>query len=216
MVQAALAETFARAARGEGLPVGVSVTSAGPVLTIGDLLRLHGEDTPALVLMLLALVSVMPVAGAGMVLSLGVFAIAWRWRQGGRAVTLPERLRRLPLGPTGTRRSLRLLAWLYARTGRCLRPRWSGLARPGLAGAWSLWLGAMGFLIFLPLPLGNVLPAVSLLLLGLALVFRDGLAVILSTLFAGLTIAYTGALGWLVWHHGTEALTRIAAFQWPV
>jgi hypothetical protein len=195
VVQAALAETFARAARGEGLPVGVSVTSAGPVLTIGDLLRLHGEDTPALVLMLLALVSVMPVAGAGMVLSLGVFAIAWRWRQGGRAVTLPERLRRLPLGPTGTRRSLRLLAWLYARTGRCLRPRWSGLARPGLAGAWSLWLGAMGFLIFLPLPLGNVLPAASLVLFSLGWMFRDGLALVASLAVGALATAFALVVG---------------------
>ena len=195
MVQAALAETFARAARGEGLPVGVSVTSAGPVLTIGDLLRLHGEDTPALVLMLLALVSVMPVAGAGMVLSLGVFAIAWRWRQGGRAVTLPERLRRLPLGPTGTRRSLRLLAWLYARTGRCLRPRWSGLAGPGLAGAWSLWLGAMGFLIFLPLPLGNVLPAASLVLFSLGWMFRDGLALVASLAVGALATAFALVVG---------------------
>jgi len=208
-VQAGLADTFTRAARGEGLPVGVPVTSAGPALTLGDLLRLHGEDSPAIVLMLLSLVSVMPVAGAGMVLSLGIFAIAWRWRHGARAVALPERLQRLSLGPTGTRRSLHVLAWMYARTGRWLRPRWGALARPGLALAWSAWLALMGFLIFLPLPLGNVLPATSLVLFSLGWMFRDGLALAASLLVGALAIGFAALVG-----HVLVDLAERAAQAW--
>jgi hypothetical protein len=208
-MQTGLAETFARAARGEGLPVDVLVTATGPVLRLEDLLRLHGQDTPAIVLMLLALVSVMPVAGAGMVLSLGMFAIAWRWRHGARAVSLPGRLRSLSLGQAGTRRSLQVLAWLYARTGRWLHPRWTTLTRPGLALAWSAWIAAMGFLIFLPLPLGNVLPATSLVVFSLGWMFRDGLALVVSLLIGVLAIGFALLVG-----HALVDLAALATQAW--
>lgn len=208
-MQTGLAETFARAARGEGLPVDVLVTATGPVLRLDDLLRLHGDDTPAIVLMLLALISVMPVAGAGMVLSLGMFAIAWRWRHGAHAVSLPVRLRRLSLGHAGTRRSLRVLAWLYARTGAWLHPRWTALARPGLAAAWSVWIAAMGFLIFLPLPLGNVLPASSLLVFSLGWMFRDGVALVASLIIGVLAIGFALLVG-----HALVDLVALATQTW--
>lgn len=201
-----LAEIFARAVRGEGLPVDTLVTARGPVLRLGDLLRLHGEDTPALVLMLLALVSVLPVAGVGMVLSLAIFAIAWRWRHGAGAVVLPERLRLLSLGEVGTRRSLRALAWWYAAVGSRLKPRWGSLLRPGLGVAWSLWIAAMGFLIFLPLPLGNVLPAISLALFCLGWMFRDGVAMVLSLLVGASAIGFALLMG-----HVLVALAQSAA-----
>lgn len=38
----------------------------------------------------------------------------------------------------------------------------------------------MALVIFLPIPFGNVLPAVALLLIGLGLVFEDGLALLLG------------------------------------
>lgn len=208
-MQTGLAETFARAARGEGLPVDVMVTTTGPVLRLGDLLRLHGDDTPAIVLMLLALVSTMPVAGAGMVLSLGMFAIAWRWRHGARAVNLPARLRSLSLGTAGTRRSLQVLAWLYARTGRWLHPRWTALARPGLAAAWGAWIAAMGFLIFLPLPLGNVLPATSLVVFSLGWMFRDGVALVVSLLIGVLAVGFALLVG-----HALVDLAALATQTW--
>ena len=208
-VRSGLAETFARAVRGEGLPVGVPVTSAGPVLRLDDLLRLHGEDTPAIALMLLALVSVMPVAGAGMVLSLGIFAIAWRWRRGAAAVTLPRRLRELSLGHAGTRRSLRVLAWLYTRTGRWLRPRWTSLARPGLGPVWGAWIAGMGFLIFLPLPLGNVLPASSLVVFSLGWMFRDGVALTASLVVGVLALGFALLVG-----HALVDLAGLATQAW--
>jgi hypothetical protein len=48
-------------------------------LSLQDLLRLHGESSLAVLLMLLAVVSVLPVAGAGTVMSLGIWVVAWSW-----------------------------------------------------------------------------------------------------------------------------------------
>jgi hypothetical protein len=54
-------------------------------------------------------------------------------------------------------------------------------------------------LIFLPIPLGNVLPAASVTTLGLGLSHRDGLAALWSAGLAGLALAYTLALGAGAW-----------------
>jgi hypothetical protein len=48
----------------------------------------------------------------------------------------------------------------------------------------------MGLVIFLPLPLGNVLPALSLILLSLGWMFRDGLALLLSCAIGAAALAY--------------------------
>ena len=60
-------------------------------LSLQDLLRLHGESSLAVLLMLLAVVSVLPVAGAGTVMSLGIWVVAWSWvraRENGLALVL--------------------------------------------------------------------------------------------------------------------------------
>ena len=62
----------------------------------------------------------------------------------------------------------------------------------------------MAFIIFLPLPLGNVLPSLSLVLLSLGWTFRDGLALAASALVG------TGAIGFCVvfFHVIVEAAER--------
>ena len=82
------------------------------------------------------------------------------------------------------------------------------LARPALpkafvqsTTAWTLAAPAvvlMALIIFLPIPFGNLFPAVSLLMLGLGLLTRDGLMMGLSVLLglAGLTLLVLAG-GWI-------------------
>ena len=53
----------------------------------------------------------------------------------------------------------------------------------------------MSLLIFLPIPFGNVLPAVGLLLFGLGLVYQDGLAVLSGVVVGLVALAITTVLG---------------------
>ncbi|MFM2342910.1 MAG: hypothetical protein RLZZ592_2563 [Pseudomonadota bacterium] len=66
------------------------------------------------------------------------------------------------------------------------------LRHPAAFAWWRLWIAAMAVVIFLPLPFGNVLPGLSLVLLGLGWMYRDGLLLMLS-LPAGLGAI---AFGW--------------------
>lgn len=178
--------------------------SASLSLSLRELLHLHGDASGAVLLMLMALLSTLPLAGAGTVLSLGILALAWAWLRGRDSLHLPERLASLRLNETWSRRCLHSLAWTYERAERWLCPRWQTLCHTRTRFWWALWMALMAALIFLPLPLGNLLPGTSLMLLSLGWLFRDGLALMLSaaTGVAGLGYAVSvGHLAFAAWQH---------------
>lgn len=172
-------------------------SGADLTLSLQDLLRLHGESSLAVLLMLLAVVSVLPVAGAGTVMSVGIWAVAWSWVRARETLSLPERLGQLSLNERWSGRCLHGLAWLYETSQRCMRPRWAWLSHSGTRPWWGAWIALMGLVIFAPLPLGNVLPSLSLVLLSLGWMFRDGLALLLSSATGLAGVAYGLSMGHL-------------------
>ena len=65
-----------------------------------------------------------------------------------------------------------------------------------------------GFLLAVPLPgvpFSNTLPALAVLLVCLGELEEDGLMVLLSLVMVGLTVAYFGLLGWLIYTLGDQA-----------
>ena len=172
-------------------------SGADLTLSLQDLLRLHGESSLAVLLMLLAVVSVLPVAGAGIVMSLGIWGVAWSWLHARETLSLPHRLGQLALNERWSGRCLHGLAWLYESSQRCMRPRWAWLSHAATRAWWGGWIGLMGLVIFVPLPLGNVLPSLSLVLLSLGWMFRDGLALVLSAVTGLAGVAYGVSMGHL-------------------
>lgn len=180
-----LAATFRRAERRRG----AEGTQAAR-LSVGELLRLHGQDSAAVLLLVLAMLSVTPLAGLGTLLSLVILVLAMRWHRGPDSRIVPERLGQLRLTEAWTGRCLRFLGWLYAVAGRRLRVRCTALMHPRAHAAWGAWIALMAVLILLPLPLGNVLPGASLVLLSLGWMFRDGLALLASAVVGAAALAF--------------------------
>lgn len=182
-----------------------ALTDAQP-LSVADMLALHGRASQAVLLLVVSLLCVLPISGVGTVLSFLLFAVAWRWpRPGGTVV--PGRLASFRLDVVWSGRCLRSLAWLHECAGQRLQRRWRLLRHPAAFGWWRLWIAVMAALIFLPLPFGNVLPGLSLVLLGLGWMYRDGLMLMLS-LPAGL-----GALAFGWFSAGLIAETALQAGQ---
>ncbi len=125
----ALAHTLRQAAQPSGTPAGSS-EPAGLRLSMAELVRLHGDASGPVLLMLMAVLATLPVAGAGMVLSLGIFLLAWTWLRGKDHMPLPERLGRVTLNETWTRRCLHGLAWIYEQADRWLSPALDPLESP--------------------------------------------------------------------------------------
>lgn len=176
----------------------------GPV-PLAALAEAHGGAWQASLLVLLAAPCLLPIPGVGSVLSLGLGLLGlmlWLAPQDG----LPPRLARLRLPREGATRSLALLARFYELAQRLTRPRLTLLAGP-----WARWwlaplTLAMAALIFLPIPFGNLLPAMSLMLAGLALAARDGLLMLASLSVGAGALASSAALIALGWQAGAALL----------
>jgi hypothetical protein len=60
----------------------------------------------------------------------------------------------------------------------------------------ALVMALMGILIALPIPFGNTLPGLAVILLGLGLALGDGLAVVGALILAAVATGVSIALGW--------------------
>ena len=199
---AAVFTQAAAASRAAETTVDVSGDATGtnaPTLTLQELLRLHGETSTAVVLLVLSITTVLPIAGVGTVLSFAIFALAWQWARQKETTTLPQKVGNLTLNPLWSGRCLRGLAWLYTQSNRWLKPRWQALAHDRARAGWAVWIALMGFVIFLPIPFGNVLPSLSLVSLCLGWMFRDGVALVLSALFGISALVLMAFFSQLLW-----------------
>jgi len=167
-------------------------------MNLAELLRLHGKSSGPVLMILLALLAMLPITGAGMVLSVGIFLLSLSWLRGVDSMPLPNRIGQVTLSPVWTRRSLQCLIWIYEKADLLLRPRWIVISNRRLRPAWGAWIALMAVIIFIPLPLGNVLPAISLVMLSLGWMTRDGLALMLACVIGVGAIIYAISFSHLV------------------
>ena len=185
-------------------------TSPGTAGTVSlqELLQMHGDASTAVVLMLLALFTTLPIAGIGTILSLAIFALAWRWARYRETTTVHGHIGAIRLSPRWTGRTLGFLAWMYEQADRLLSPRMLALSSRATRPWWALWIFVMGVIIFLPIPFGNILPSFSLVALSLAWMFRDGIALLVSLAIGSAALVFSVVFGQLAW------LMVVRASQW--
>ena len=179
-------------------------------VNLQDLATLHGQAAQGAWLILLALPCALPIPGTGTVLGIGLMILAWRMLQGHDLSQLPERVGRFELSGDHAHKVLAALCYVHGLAGRWCRTRLPALVErledPSRWSVLPLKVALMAVLIVLPIPFGNVLPALAVAMLGLALVHRDGLMVMLSAVMAALTATYVAGLGLSVWLLGDHWL----------
>jgi hypothetical protein len=158
-------------------------------VSLSDLLELLGDRALAALLLIFALPNVIPVPpGASAILGLPMLLVAAQLAFGGRP-WLPDFLARRSLSQAQFSSVVNKMAPWLARAEKLLRPRWPVLSGPvaeRLVGGVCLLLSLV---VFLPIPLGNMLPAFAVCVLCLGLMERDGLCVLCGTLLAGTALA---------------------------
>ncbi len=171
-------------------------------VTLRELAAAHGASAQGTLLVLLAVPCMLPIPGTGSVLGLGMLALALAMWRGHGTLHLPARVAAFEMSNAAAQRVLALLVRMYTLAGRWARTRLAGLAHDRQHWWMAPKVALMAAIIVLPLPLGNVLPAIALVLLGLGLAFRDGVAVLLSTAMAALSLIYVAALAFGAVHWG--------------
>ncbi len=165
-------------------------------VTLGWLTHFAGAVVPGLLLVLTALPSVLPLPGVGNLTGTALILMAWAIWRGGRPLALPSRLAEVKVSAGQASRLLCLLAWVHDRASAHLRPRVHGCVGPR-SWVWSaLPVALMGMVIFLPIPLGNVVGTVALVCLGLGHSLEDGLAVVAGWVLSGATLLYSMGVSW--------------------
>jgi hypothetical protein len=165
-----------------------------PVLTLGSFLDVAGEQTWGLTVLLLALLTFIP--GVANVLSLATFLVGLRMLWGSPHPWLPKAIQGIEIHQGRVKSLLatieRRLVWLAKRRGTRRAP---SQRLVGFLVAWTAFIAALP----IPLPFANVLPAVALILFGVALLEEwpalawIGSLTILATTFY---FAYSFELAW--------------------
>ena len=168
------------------------------------LAQAHGPAAHGTLLLLMAAPCLLPVPGVGTVLGLGMAALAAAMWRGHSFACLPRRVAELELSRRWAQRVLGMLASAYSIAGRFARARLCHLASAGGRSWNAAAIGLMAVIVVLPIPFGNLLPALAMMLIGLGLVFRDGVAVLFGLAMAGLALFVTTGLMLMAWIWGSE------------
>lgn len=183
---------------------GVEALAARGGLRVAEVVRSFGEWRGlALVLLLLNLPFVLPfpTMGLSLPIGLGVAALGLSLVTGSRP-WLPAFVLRLPLERRAVGSVVRAGLRVADAARPVVRPRLGFMLGAGLRPLLGLSLVCSGLILALPipLPLGNAVPAASILLLGAGLVEHDGLLVILghvASIAAALLLALVWGAAWM-------------------
>lgn len=166
----------------------------GDRVSMQSMAQAHGAGANGALLLLLAMPCLLPVPGVGTVLGVGLAALAVAMWRGHCAPCLPRRVAELELPRYWAQRVLSGLASAYDFAGRHARARLCHLAVPRRRSATALAVGLMASVVIMPIPFGNLLPAIALMFIGLGLVFQDGVAVVVGQLLSVVTVVATTGL----------------------
>lgn len=157
-------------------------------ISVRDLIDALGDRALGALLFLFAFPNVLPMPpGTSAVLGAPLVFLAAQLMVG-RRPWLPRLLASRSMSQADFAALVRRIAPWLKRGERMLRPRFTWLARPPAEFALGAVCLVLALVLVLPVPLGNVLPALAISLLAPAIVERDGLWVL-----AGLAAALVSA-----------------------
>ena len=180
-------------------------------IAVGDLCDSFGDRAFGALIFLFAIPNILPVPipGISALTGLPLMVLTLQFMRGQDSPWLPEWIRRRSFARTDFALMLaRLEPWLL-RLERYLRPRLGFLVRPAVERLFGGLLLFLAFVLFLPIPLGNMLPGFAMSLIALAIVERDGLCMLMGLGTAAVSIAIVGAVVYGVVLAAWFFLTRV-------
>ncbi|SES33313.1 Uncharacterized conserved protein [Vreelandella subterranea] len=172
--------------------------------SLSDILDALDERATPLVLMLFAIPAIVPTPGipAGMVFGTALAFIGMQMAVGAKRIRLPSRIAQLRIGIEQLERVLGKATPHLEKLERRLSARLACLNTPLAIRSIGVVIFIMAVLIALPIPFGNTLPGLAVLILSLGLAQRDGIAVVAGlglALIAGVvSTAIIGSSWWLI------------------
>jgi hypothetical protein len=176
----------------------------GDRLTFGEVVDAFGDRAFGAVMLVLSLINLLPLPPGGTTITgAPLLFVTLQLAFGSEHLWLPRFVTRSSVSRVAFDQGLeRFTGWIH-RIERLTRPRLRFLV--GQTG--QVLMGICGFVLtvvlVLPVPLGNLAPALTLALFSVALMQRDGVAALLGWIAAGVSFALL-ALVWNVFWAAAE------------
>lgn len=178
-------------------------------VSVGDLLAALGDRAIGALLFIFAFPNVLPTPpGTSAILGAPLLFLAAQLAFG-RQPWLPAIITKRSMSRDDFQTLIRRIGPWLARAEKLLKPRMSSLALPPmeyLIGLVCLFLAA---LLVLPIPLGNMLPALAISLIALGVLERDGLWVLAGLVTAGLAIVVVSGVVFALIKTGIYLFTQV-------
>ena len=188
-------------ATGDGVPLSRLLRELADDTTrervaVGDLLQALGDRAIGALLFIFAFPNILPVPpGTSAVLGAPLVFLAAQLTFGMRP-WLPGIISRRSMSRLDFHGMVRRVAPWLERAEKLLRPRASVLTLPPLEYAVGLICLLLATVLILPIPLGNMLPALSISLLALGLLERDGYAIVTGLVATALSAVVVSGVIW--------------------
>ncbi|MGV2186633.1 exopolysaccharide biosynthesis protein [Rhizobium rhizogenes] len=168
---------------------------------MGDLLARMGDQGIAVVLLVFAIPAIVPTPGipAGLLFGTALSLLSVQIMAGSQRLSLPKRLSRVSVPRSVVEQTAKRGAPILVRLESFTKPRGTLLVRSGTRPVLGFVVFVVGLLIALPIPFGNIMPGLSILMIALGMAQRDAVAIgagILVTILAILVSAATLMGGW--------------------
>lgn len=164
-------------------------------LTLGTLLTALGETSFGWAIVVFSLVTLLPLPpGTTLLTALPLLVTTGQMILGYPHVKLPGLLARLRLDQPTLRRAVLRLRPITRRLERILKPRYTALFSRQKERPLGVLLFVVAFALFLPVPLSGWFPAVSLFIVGVGIVERDGLVACAGLFLGGLSVVLTATI----------------------
>ena len=161
-------------------------------ISIGEFLNLLGDRAFCLAILVFALPNSLPIPGIpgfSTITGLPIVFIAAQMMLGRDVIWLPKRVAARSFSKSTLAKILTKSIPFIEKLEKFLKPRWTWLTEGFGERVVGLMLVVLALILSLPIPGGNFLPGISITLLSLCLLEKDG-KLLLAAIFVSLTSFY--------------------------
>jgi hypothetical protein len=163
----------------------------GETIRLGELIQSLGSRAFGSTILICALPEALPllIAGVSAIIDMPLVIFSAQLLLGFRTPWLPKWLADRRFKRRDFERIVRRILQYLHRFERVIRPRWKFATTPLVERLLGLLFLALAFVIVLPIPLGNMLPAIAIIVISLGLVEADGMLVVGGAIGANVILA---------------------------
>ena len=168
---------------------------------LGSLTQLLGDRSFGFILLLFALPNCLPIVsipGVSTIAGIPLALVALQVMFGANKVYLPRWVDNKSFSSDTCKSFIyRVVPWLK-RLERLMKPRWLVLTSPSFERAIGLICFLLALLLIMPIPLGNVLPGLCILMMAFGLMERDGVFVAVGFFLTLISLVVLSGVVWLM------------------